>query len=441
MDMIFRYLLKLFVAAAEVFIIYYLSDVFFEKKLKKTIFAVGAVLTVFLFAIDCFFDAMGVILGGIIISILVIVFSSFGGFSEFLPKLLISVFIYWILDLGETIPVMLCMQLFGETNYITALEQNMLIYAITCIGSKLVSFILAFLIKQASKRRLISFRLKYKIFLLICPIISFFIYSYWCNFIYQGEKTDYIFTLGLAFSLFVINIINIKLFNWISEDAEENVKMSMVQEYLKNERKHIEKLDERNGEIRKMSHDLRHHILTVSTLLSSGNNSEAQNYIKKLTDEVSNKTKLFDSGNTLIDSVIEEYNSQAVKSGIKINYNINILENLPIDEISIVIVLGNALENAIEYCAKENINSFTVTLRSNDKFLMIEIVNPLKHITAENKNGIFKSSKEEPFIHGIGIQSMRETVKSVNGDLSIECKDEKFVFSAILPLQQSNVIK
>lgn len=439
METIVRYLLKIFVAAAEVFIIYYLCNVFFEKNLKKSFYAIGAVLTVFLFAIDCFFDAMGVIVGGIIISILVIVFSSFGGFTEFLPKLLISVFIYWILDLGETIPVMLCMQLFGETHYITALQQNLAIYIISCIASKLVSFILAFLIKQASKRRLIAIKLKYKIFLLICPIISFFIYLYWSNFIYQGEKSDYIFTLGLAVSLFVINIINIRLLNWISEDAEENTKMSMVQEYLKNERKHIAKLDERNGEIRKMSHDLRHHILTISTLLSSGNNSEAQNYIRRLTDEVSSKTKLFDSGNTLIDSVIEEYNSQAIKSGIRINYNLKILENLPIDEISIVIVLGNALENAIEYCAKEKIGSFDVSLRSNDKFLMIEIINPLKQITPENKNGIFKSSKEEPFIHGIGIQSMRETVKAANGDLSIECKDEKFVFSAVLPLRQDDI--
>ncbi|MDP4121266.1 MAG: GHKL domain-containing protein, partial [Bacillota bacterium] len=351
-----------------------------------------------------------------------------------------SVFIYWILDLGETLPVMLCMQLFGGTYYITAMQQNLAIYAISCIVSKLTSFSLACLIKQASKKLLISFKLKYKIFLLICPIISFSIYSYWCNFIYEGEKTDYIFTLGLSISLFLINIINIKLLNWISEDAEENAKMSMVQEYLKNERKHISKLDERNSEIRKMSHDLRHHILTISALLSSGDSIEAQNYIRKLTNEVFHKTKLFDTGNTLIDSVIEEYNSQAVKNGIKVNFNISILENLPIDEISIVIILGNALENAIEYCSKEKISSFDVSIRSSDKFLMIEIINPLKE-TPRFKNGFFETGKADSFIHGIGIQSMRETVKSVNGDLSIECKDEKFVFSAILPLRQSNIIE
>ncbi|HOP11104.1 MAG TPA: GHKL domain-containing protein [Oscillospiraceae bacterium] len=438
MEIIVQYSLKLFAAITEVILIYYFSDAFFERRLRKACYLIGAFAVVFLFLIDCYFNAISIIVGGFIIAILIIVFSSYGGFSEFLPKLLISVFIYWVLNLGETIPAMLCMWLFGESNFILAMQTNIIIFTIVYVGSKAFSFLLTFIVKQASKKQIVAFKLKYKIFLLLCPTISFAIYYYWCNLIYYGKQNDYVFTLGLSIALFLLNLLNIKLLNWIIEDAEENARMSMVQEYLKNERSHITKLDARNGEIRKISHDIRHHMLTLSALLSSKNYPEAENYIERLTDDVLQKTKTIDSGNTLIDSVINEYYAQAAAHGIKIVYHIKILENLPVDEIGLVIILGNALKNAIEYCEKEKIDTVKVTMRSNDKFLIIEIINQLKTVTPEMSAGIFKSSKPNQLIHGIGIRSMRETVKSMSGDISIECKDERFVLSAIIPLKRVN---
>ncbi|MDP4120911.1 MAG: GHKL domain-containing protein [Bacillota bacterium] len=378
---------------------------------------------------------MGIIVGGFFIAILVIVFSSYDGVKEFLPKLLISVFIFWIINLGETIPAMLCMQLFGQSDYVLAIQNSLVIYAIIYVGGKLFAFLLAYLVKLASKKRIVMFKLKYKIFLLICPTISFAVYYYWCNLIYYGIQNDYLFTLGLSISLFIINLTNIKFLNWICDDAEENAKISMVQEYLKNERKHFVKIDERNNEIRKMSHDLRHHMLTMAALLSSKQYDEAQTYAENLTAGVAVHAKTVDTGNTLIDSVIDEYKSQAEQNGIQFDLDINLFEKLPVDEISIVIILGNALKNAIEYCIKENIKLIKADIRNNDRFLMIEIINKLTLITPEMKAGIFKTNKSDSFIHGIGLQSIKETVKSLDGDISIECHDEQFILSAIIPLK------
>ncbi len=432
METAIRVFLSLFVAIMEVLLIYYFTDTFFERRLKRACIFIGAAVSIFLFLADHYFDNMWIIVGGFLAAILIIVFSSYGGFKEFLPKLLISVFIYWTFDLGETIPAMLCILIFGQSNYIDAIQNNLAFYDLAYVFGVVFSFILTYLIKRASKKRIVTFKLKYKLLLLICPTISFTVYFYWCNLIYYGIMNDYVFTLGLAASLFMVNLINIKLLNWISEDAEENAKILSVQEYLKNERKHLAKLDERDNEIRRMSHDLRHHIRSLTALISSGNDQEAVNYMKQLTDSVTVKTGITDTGNSLIDSVVEEYRTKAESKGIKIDLKINILEQLPLDEIGIVIILGNALENAIEYCILEKMYFVDVLMRSNDKFLMIEVSNPIKqHI---DKTGILKSGKPDSSVHGIGIQSMRETVRAMNGDLVIECDHDKFVLTAMLPL-------
>ena len=83
METIIRDLLKLFVAAVEVFLVYYLSDAFFERRLKKACYIIGGLSTVFLFLIDCFFDSIGIIVGGIMIVIFVIIFFSMAGFQNF----------------------------------------------------------------------------------------------------------------------------------------------------------------------------------------------------------------------------------------------------------------------------------------------------------------------------------------------------------------------
>ncbi|HOP10839.1 MAG TPA: GHKL domain-containing protein [Oscillospiraceae bacterium] len=435
MDTVIRYSLNIFVAIIEVFLIYYFADAFFERKLKKACYLIGSFIAILLFFIDSYSNSIWITVAGFIFAILVIVFSSYGGFKEFLPKILISVFIYWIISLGETIPAMLCMLLFGETNYALAIQNSLALYAIAYISGKLFAFLLTHLVKLASKKQIVMFKLKYKVLLLICPTISFLIYIYWSNIIYYGLYNDYLFTLGLAVSLFIINLMNIKLLNWICEEAEENAKNSMVQDYLKNERKHIIKIDERNNEIRKMSHDLRHHMLTMVNLLSSQQYNKAHEYAQNLTSGVAIHTKTIDTGNTLIDSVINEYIAQAEQNDINFELEINLHEKLPIDEISIVIILGNALKNAVEYCIKEKMNLIKANIRNNDRFLMIDIINKLTIITPEMKVGVFKTNKPDSFTHGIGLHSIKETVKSLDGELSIEIHDEHFVLSVIIPLE------
>jgi hypothetical protein len=434
METIIRYTLKLLVAAIEVFLFYSFADAFFERQIKRSLYLIGSCVAIFLFCIDYFSISLWTTVGGSILAILIIIYSSYGGFKEILPKILISFFIYWVLSLGETIPAMLSMLLFGESDYAFAIQNSLVLYAIIYICGKMFAFFLTYLVKLASKKQIVMFKLKYKVLLLICPTISFLIYIYWCNIIYYGLYNDYLFTLGLAVSLFIINLMNIKLLNWICEDAEENAKISMVRDYLKNERKHIIKIDERNNEIRKMSHDHRHHMLTMVSLLSSKQYDEAQTYARNLTEGVAIHTKTIDTGNTLIDSVINEYKAQAEQKDIQFDLEINLFEKIPVDEISIVIILGNALKNAVEYCIKENIDLIKVHIRNDDRFLIIDIINKLTHITPEMKAGIFKTHKSDSFYHGIGLQSIKETVKSLDGEFSIECQNEQFVLSVIIPL-------
>ena len=66
---------------------------------------------------------------------------------------------------------------------------------------------------------------------------------------------------------------------------------------------------------------------------------------------------------------------------------------------------------------------------------MIDIINKLTIITPEMKVGVFKTNKPDSFTHGIGLHSIKETVKSLDGELSIEIHDEHFVLSVIIPLE------
>lgn len=202
--------------------------------------------------------------------------------------------------------------------------------------------------------------------------------------------------------------------------------------------KSYQKSKQAEDKIRKINHDLNHHF---NYLLAYGDLSDkAKNYILELKGNVNECTKYFETGDGLVDLILEEYKAKAEKKGISFGFVGGFDENgLDVEASAISVILGNLLNNAIEGAlrSKEEYKCIDINLyKIESRELFIKIVNTANTKDIKINNGLIKTSKEDKEDHGIGMRSVLQTVQSCSGKMKISAKDNIFDVEISIPLRK-----
>ena len=188
---------------------------------------------------------------------------------------------------------------------------------------------------------------------------------------------------------------------------------------------HYTRLQRSQEELRVFRHNVKNDLLCLDTLLARGEVDEAAEFLRQIDAQAQAWAgKVLNTGNPVMDAIVMEKEAAALKQGVRFEKEISVLPNLPIRPISWVALLGNALDNALEACAKlkEPQRFIRLTLRGHGNYLSIDIQNPC----AGNARYPFRTSKKDAQHHGLGIASMRSAAARYGGDISIGCKDHLF---------------
>lgn len=237
-------------------------------------------------------------------------------------------------------------------------------------------------------------------------------------------------TLSRSFTVITIVLlvfIMISLiFNCISKAYLENVS-SMLENQVKAQVEYYKKTDKLNTELRNFRHDYKNHLLCVQGLLDGGEYDEAKDYVSSITHRQNTVGKEFFSGNSIVNAILADKSEAAESVGAQILFKGIVYEE--ISAADICTIFANALDNAVEACAKlpdgvPKIISVKCSYVKHIQFICI--TNP----TAENVkivNNAVETSKNDKNLHGIGLYNIRSTVRKYNGEFNISCKDGQFV--------------
>jgi sensor histidine kinase regulating citrate/malate metabolism len=171
-------------------------------------------------------------------------------------------------------------------------------------------------------------------------------------------------------------------------------------------------------------HDIKGHLKNILSLTEEKNYTEAAAYIRKLDIEV---TEMYEHHilpqYPAVDTVLRQRTVEARKCGVKLECNITVPNGMPIDPIDLCIILGNALDNAVEACVKlggETSIIFEMFLTGNR--LMMKITNPSTPVNIEDNK--CETTKGNTAKHGYGLSNMEKTIKKYNGNMYINYDSE-----------------
>ncbi|HBF4994169.1 TPA: GHKL domain-containing protein [Clostridioides difficile] len=233
------------------------------------------------------------------------------------------------------------------------------------------------------------------------------------------------------------SIFLILLFKEIIKENRLKSQAELIKNKLDMQYAHYLSIQESHMRVKKLYHDINNHIYCIDNLRN--NSKEINEYVNNLKDEIKTFKYIYNTGNMILDIIINEKSEICLKKGIKFTCSINFSKVNFVKPIDVSSIFSNILDNAIEACDKivdENINKYirikgTIT-RS---FFVLKCENSKLNQLTFNKN-ILLTNKMDKFVHGIGIQSIKSSLQKYNGELLFENSIDKFILNIYIPLDQ-----
>lgn len=296
----------------------------------------------------------------------------------------------------------------------------------------IVKFIQMFVTKNNNSEK-ITFTDSFQIS--IIPICSIFIL--YC-FVDISLKYN-IKSLEIILSIILIIFINIFFF-YLFDRLKDIEKIKYENQLLKNQSEYYIKLEENINKsfdkIKTIKHNLKHQLLYLQ--------SKTEENTDNSLDEIKIRLSYL-IGDVLSDNINEYTRNQKLnrlinyelyyisENNIDFDVKINVRENSTIDENSMYIILGNAIDNAIENYndEKSTLKKIVINIIEDSSNLFIKISNPYAKKVIFN-NGIPMTRKQDKEMHGIGLKSIKKLVDDKGGYFKIQTKDNIFSLEILL---------
>ena len=248
---------------------------------------------------------------------------------------------------------------------------------------------------------------------------------------YQNQVFLTNLTFASLIMLIISNMLIVKLMNDFHNEVVNENKLILAEKMIEQQQKQYQMMFEENEVIHKLRHDQKNFIIG---LLSQIQNKDYDEMVKQLNaqlQELQAGSGQNICGNSVIDTIINYKISEAKKKNIKIDFHYKGLHNIQISGIDLAILLGNALDNAIEATEKiEETEKRTVELyiylKGNQLVVIIEN-NVIQNVDVEHLQ------TEKTGNHGYGVVNMKSVVNKYAGSLSFFCEDK--VFKTVIVLE------
>lgn len=194
----------------------------------------------------------------------------------------------------------------------------------------------------------------------------------------------------------------------------------------------IESLRESQRKTSIYRHDLRHHMLFLSSCIENGRYGQAQEYIHEICSGIEENQITVYCQNEVANLIISSYAGRAKDSGISFEVRAGIPHSIPVSESDLCVLLCNSLENAMHACQKQKEKGVSAAIQvfmgEKKGQILLQIVNSCDAgvvffqglpVTAEAG-------------HGLGVRSICAIAERYGGIYDFSVKDGQFIMSVSL---------
>ena len=262
----------------------------------------------------------------------------------------------------------------------------------------------------------------YYVTLLFVPLGSIFI-------AYFAAKGLNAVSLITAVILLLINIDIFYLYDNVIDLFSERCEREVMESQNKAIQNQLEVVQQSQLRIRCLKHDMDNHFLRLKDLIEKEKYAEALEYLETVKSSTAADKKLIDSGNDLIDSMLN-YKLARLHDNIEQKYDIVVPKDLSFTEFDLNVIIGNLADNvleALEQLPADEPKKLEISIRYKQGYLKVYFGNTLDGIMPEDG-----SRKRDHENHGLGLKSVERIVHKYGGDMRAKVSDNWYEISLIM---------
>lgn len=223
-----------------------------------------------------------------------------------------------------------------------------------------------------------------------------------------------------------------KYLDVLSENMDLKLKLDVIQKDYDKQKDMSEEIKSLHKRTRTLKHDMKNHIMVIISYLNDGEYDEAKNYLSKISDNLNKMYTYIETGNSLLNYIINTKLQFAKENGIDVKAQIENLSFNQIGSIDFSALLNNLLDNAIEASLSSNNKQMVVNILRKRGYDTILVKNKIsKSVIEDNPNLIStKKNKEE---HGYGLKHIKAIVDRYNGIIDIYEEEDFFCVYVVCP--------
>ena len=247
-----------------------------------------------------------------------------------------------------------------------------------------------------------------------------------------GENKIIFFTLTVA-GLIIINIISFYMLVRISREHKENIRKSMLLVQINEQTNNLDEMRRMYDELRKIRHNIKGQLGTVSELIRSGKNDQALSFLENAGFSQAEMNVLVYTDNDILNAILGFISGKCSASDIALRTNVlssDISYFLPVD---ICIILTNLITNAIEASVCSQGKEILLELYVQRNYYCIRVANQIEKSVLES-NPMLITTKKDKTAHGFGVASIKMLAEKYNGMISFYERNGQFIADVWLKL-------
>ena len=189
-------------------------------------------------------------------------------------------------------------------------------------------------------------------------------------------------------------------------------------------------LRQQETQVRRLRHDLRNHLTAVRGLLEQGDEQGAIGYLDQIAGSPALRGTRRLCENEAANAVLTAKAEAMEREEVAADFAVSLPRDLPVADMDLCALLGNALDNALEGTRDAGERRITVRCKADKGLFMLRVENTLGGAVQPD----LATTKADKAAHGFGIPGMREIAERYGGTLDAGAREGAFELVVCLPL-------
>lgn len=236
-------------------------------------------------------------------------------------------------------------------------------------------------------------------------------------------------TAGKAFPLLLVLLLKwLKPKLAVSDENDADKEMLLLRQHMEMQQESMNALEQNYRLQRKSTHEFEHHLQVLGDLLETHEIAAAGEYLDRLKRNRSIHSADITSHHPVVDVILNQKYQTARENEIHMQIQVNDLSKIDIPSDSLVVLLTNLFDNAIEACRRTDGYREIICSILFQEELYISVRNTSEPVRIED--GKIPTSKADSLSHGFGLLSVSYVLDKLGAEYTFHYEEGWFSFAA-----------